>query len=141
MENLGEVQTNIEPPCPTDSELKVCDLIKKRKLRFEAVMTCAGPSVVQAPKNTVDVYAPQRFEDLNSVVCNAITARILQIWKKKFVKDSRVNNFEVILHGIPYPIGTSYTCRIIFLLKKDGVEFVHPFKGTLDIDLPQQSVL
>jgi len=135
MEILELSQPDDEPKCPTAAESEVCDLIKRRKVRFEKVMTCAGPSTSQAPKNTVDVYPPDSFEDLNPVVREAVTARILEIWKGKFGKDGRVNNFEVILHGIPYPFGTSYTCRIIFLLKKDGVEFVHPFKGSLDTGL------
>lgn len=135
METLEDLQPEMELQCPTKSESVVGDLINRRKARFETVMTCAGPNIVQAPKNTVDVYPPASFEDLNPVVRDAIKAKILEIWRKRFIKGSRVNNFEVILHGIPYPFGTDYTCKIIFLLKKDGVEFVHPFKGALDIDL------
>ncbi len=136
MERLGKIEPGIEPQCPTKSESVVCELINKRRSQFEAVMTCAGPNISQAPRNTLSVYTPNDFEDLNPAVQSAVKTRILEIWKQKFSEKGRINNFEVVLHDIPYPFGTKYTCKLIFLLKKDGVEFVHPFKGTVNIDLP-----
>lgn len=137
MERITDVQPEIELCDLTLPELSVLNLIKNRRSKLEAVMTCAGPKEVQAPLNTNLVYVPENFDQLNPLVQIQVKTKILSIWNKRFANRSRTRNVEVVLHNIPYPLGTPYKCKIIFLLKKDSVEFRHPFRGNLDVELPR----
>ena len=79
MERITDVQPEIAPCELTLSELTVLNLIKSRKAKFEAVMTCAGPKEVQAPLHTISVYVPTSFDQLNPLVQIQVKTKILSI--------------------------------------------------------------